>query len=137
MPILGPSELLVRIEDGIGTEDGTHIAFTVVTKDDKKHPFWMTQSDLPKLLDYLLSLSQHAAAQSGRLQAPPNIVTTAPIEAVSVGVAPGRSAEEVLLTIHTGPMPLAFATTPNALASLRDNLNRVLVPIGAGPAVRT
>ena len=71
---------------------------------------------------------------AGPKASPPNgPITTNPIEAIALGVAQGRSPEECILSIHTGPMVLGFATTANALAALRDELNKILVPIGSEP----
>lgn len=131
MPKLGPEERLLRLENARGADDGKHVCFDIITKDGKSHIFWMAFDEIGKFVSYMVSLSQFVAGQGAGLERPQQhqAITVDPIEAVSIGIAPGRSDQEALLSIHTGTMALVFATTPNELASLRDNLNRLLAPI--------
>ena len=127
---LGPEAKIVRLENGGASEDGLKVMFDIVTTDDKLHPFWMADNDLEKFVIYVIGLSQHAAGASGKLAAPEGsqTQTTAPIEALAVGVDPGRVAGEGLLTLNLGTFVLSFALPTNTLQQLHTRLGAMLRP---------
>jgi hypothetical protein len=127
---LGPKRKIKRFGASSVSKDGARASFNIVTSDDQQHSFWCNADDLSKLALYALELSQMAAHHSGGLKAPKSKerVMATPIAAVEIGMAPGRSEEELMLAVHIGTaMPLVFALPPSKLADLRKLLDRQVV----------
>jgi hypothetical protein len=127
---LGPKRKIKRLGAGSVSKDGARANFRIVTEDGLEHSFWCDADELSRIGFFALELSQFAAHQGGGLQAPKRQekVLATPISAVEIGMAPGRSQDEVMLAVHIGTaMPLVFALPPHKLADLRKLIDQQLV----------
>jgi hypothetical protein len=131
MRTVGPSERILRLENGGASANGLDVMFDIVTKDGKSHAFWLARDNIEKFVSYIIGLSQHGASVGGGLKAPPDkqIVTASPIEGVALSLAPGRIPTEALLSVHLGTFALTFVLSANALHELQVRLQERLHPM--------
>jgi hypothetical protein len=122
---------IAAIENGRVNEDFTQVSFELKTADGTSQPFWCAAGDIPKFAQWLLTLGQFAAEQSGGLKAPKTNteINAKPTTAIAFGLAQGRTPQEIFVAVHIGiEQPVTFAATPNVLGQLQGLLNRTLIP---------
>ncbi len=127
---LGKDVKIIRLENGVASDDGLKVMFDVVTADGKSYPFWIADAALEKFVSYVIGLSQDAAGASGKLRAPEGreTVTSNPIDCLSLSIVPGRVPAEGLLAVHLGTFALTFSLSANMLQILHERLGQMLGP---------
>lgn len=116
---LTQAEAVIAFSDG-GYNKET-ISLTFETMDGGRHTYGFRQSDIPALITQLVQLTQRGAQLAGRLRRPQlgEQMNASSLDAVALGVIPGRQKGEAFLAVHTGAFPLAFAVPVSEFEALQ------------------
>lgn len=122
---LTPAEAVTAFTDGAYNKET--ISLTFETMDGGRHTFGFRQSDIPALITQLVQLTQRGAQLAGRLRRPAlgERMNASAVDAVALGVIPGRQEGEAYLAVHTGAFPLAFAVKSDDFKALFDEVEDI------------
>ena len=122
---LTQAEAVVAFSDGAYNRET--ISLTFETLDGGKHLFGFKQSDVPALIAQLVQLTQRGAQLAGRLRRPAlgERMNATAVDAVALGVIPGRQHGEAYLAVHTGAFPLAFAVKAQDFEALQAEVEEL------------
>lgn len=115
----------------IVSEDGNHIGMTFKTYGEPIRIAFPAQN-LGHMIAHLIGVAESEAGRKVT-KLPKGEVTSVPIAVAGLGVSPGRSETEALLSIRTGPMTLTFAVDLSTLLGTCENLQRMTHETGKPP----
>jgi hypothetical protein len=124
---------IVSVNNGSVRDDGGQVKFEIATAAGEIIPFEMPTSDIVKFVAFLCTLGQYAAHKTGADKEPPPEGFEGPlIEASHLGLAQGRTPEEIIMAVQVGPFALGIALPTEKLEFLRA----LFVHGSAAPQVR-
>jgi hypothetical protein len=111
---------IVSVNNGSVRDDGELVKFEIQTKTGESIPFEMPTNDIVKFVAFLCTLAQYAARKTGADKEPPPEGFEGPlIEASHLGLAQGRTPEEIIMALQIGPFALGVALPTEKLEFLR------------------
>lgn len=111
---------IVSVNNGSVREDGNSVKFEIQGKDGEVLPFEMPTNDIVKFVAFLCTLAQYAALKSGAKEQPaPDSFEGPLIEANHIGLAQGRTPEEIVMALQVGSFALGVAIPNDKLEFLR------------------
>jgi hypothetical protein len=114
-----PHEIL-SVDNGSVREDGQSVKFEIQTTNGETLPFEMPARDIVKFVAFLCTLGQFAATKSGADVSPlPESFEGPLIETSHVGLAQGRTPEEIVMALQVGQFALGVAIPNDKLEFLR------------------
>jgi hypothetical protein len=124
---------IVSVNNGSVRDDGEQVQFEIATKAGETIPLEMPTRDIVKFVAFLCTLGQYAARKTGADKEPPPEGFEGPlIEASHLGLAQGRTPEEIIMAVQVGPFALGVALPTEKLEFLRA----LFVHGNASPQVR-
>lgn len=121
---------VTNLDKGITTKNGSHIRFEAHTTSSKVIGLEIPTKNIGDVITFLTGLSQIA----GRRQEPSQVRSELETEKyrgplldpIHVGLAQGRTQQEMVLAFHMGAFSLGFSLDANALAPLRAAIDQIL-----------
>jgi len=111
---------IVSVNNGSVRDDGNSVKFEVQTRGGETVPFEMPTRDIVKFVAFLCTLAQYAAHKAGTDTQPmPESFEGPLIEANHLGLAQGRTPEEIVLALQVGSFALGVAIPNEKLEFLR------------------
>jgi hypothetical protein len=111
---------IVSVNNGSVREDGDSVKFEIQSKTGDVIPFEMPTNDIVKFVAFLCTLAQYAAIKSGKKEEPAPETFEGPlIEANHIGLAQGRTPEEIVMAVQVGTFALGIAIPNDKLEFLR------------------
>jgi hypothetical protein len=111
---------IVSVNNGSVRDDGELVKFEIQTKAGESISFEMPTRDIVKFVAFLCTLGQYAARKTGADKEPPPEGFEGPlIEASHLGLAQGRTPEEIIMALQIGPFALGVALPTEKLEFLR------------------
>ncbi len=104
------------------------VAFSFVTLDGRRHEFAMKVDDVPFFIAGMVTLTRQSKELNEPLGGPEvndELRTLRSVQTTGVIAIEGQADDELSLVVHTGGFPIKFATTPEAMASLVADLERL------------
>jgi hypothetical protein len=111
---------IVSVNNGSVREDGNCVKFEIQSKAGEVIPFEMPTGDIVKFVAFLCTLAQYGVLKSGAKEQPaPDSFEGPLIEANHIGLAQGRTAEEIVMAVQVGSFALGIAIPNEKLEFLR------------------
>jgi hypothetical protein len=111
---------IASVNNGSVRDDGGQVKFEIATAAGETIPFEMPTGDIVKFVAFLCTLGQYAARKTGADKNPPPEGFEGPlIEASHLGLAQGRTPEEIIMALQVGPFALGIALPTDKLEFLR------------------
>jgi hypothetical protein len=111
---------IVSVNNGSVREDGDNVKFEIQSKTGEVIPFEMPTGDIVKFVAFLCTLAQYAAIKSGKKDLPAPETFEGPlIEANHIGLAQGRTEQEIVMALQVGSFALGIALPNEKLEFLR------------------
>ena len=111
---------IVSVNNGSVRDDGNSVKFEIQTEAGETLPFEMPTRDIVKFVAFLCTLAQYASQKSGvRVQPMPESFEGPLIEADHIGLAQGRTEEEIVMALQVGAFALGVAIPNDKLEFLR------------------
>jgi hypothetical protein len=111
---------IVSVNNGSVRDDGGQVKFEIATAAGETIAFEMPTGDIVKFVAFLCTLGQYAARKTGTDKEPPPEGFEGPlIEASHLGLAQGRTPEEIIMALQVGPFALGVALPTDKLEFLR------------------
>jgi hypothetical protein len=112
-----------QMTNGVATMDGGVVKFDVITMEDETIALQIPASDIGRVVAFLVGLAEHAAKNkpaAERPQSPPMQWEGSPIPVETIGVAPGKTAQETVLVFNLGDTSIGFALPAGAYSALLE-----------------
>jgi hypothetical protein len=111
---------IVSVNNGSVRDDGELVKFEIQTGAGESIPLEMPTRDIVKFVAFLCTLGQYAARKTGADKEPPPEGFEGPlIEASHLGLAQGRTPEEIIMALQIGPFAMGVALPTEKLEFLR------------------
>jgi len=111
---------IVSVNNGSVRDDGNSVKFEIQTQTGETLPFEMPTRDIVKFVAFLCTLAQYASRKSGISAQPmPENFEGPLIEADHIGLAQGRTEEEIVMALQVGSFALGVAIPNDKLEFLR------------------
>ncbi len=127
-------EKIVRFLNAGVLDDGQSVAFTIETEDGNQYPLNCPLSELGDIFNFLGLLAK-GAGEVRNAPPPPKSSTynyLAPIPAVGIGFAAGKTADQTLLIVRLSGFDMAFGFESSGLTALADDIARIARTLSAG-----
>jgi hypothetical protein len=111
---------IASVDNGSVRDDGQQVKFEIRTRTGETLPIEMPTRDIVKFVAFLCTLGQFAARKSGAEIAPlPESFEGPLIETSHIGLAQGRTAQEIVMALQVGQFALGVAIPNDQLEFLR------------------
>ncbi len=116
------SHQIKRLDNGRPRTDGKTVQFDMITTKDETLTVEMPTKNIGNLVAFLCGLAQVAARKTGEA-AREDAFEGPLIEATDIGIAEGRTAGEIILSISVGPFAIGLAVPTLAISALLQHLD--------------
>ena len=113
---------IVKMSNGRSSTNGKGVQFEMHTKAGEALTVEMPTKNIGNLVAFLCGLAQVAARKTGET-AKRDAFEGPLIEATDIGIAEGRTAGEIILSVSVGPFAIGLAVPTLAISALLQQLD--------------